>query len=203
MTTTISPQLTVAQRATNVDRKISAQTLFISIALLCAAYLTGLFVAWSAAVMPGLATTSDETFVAAIQGLETRFDGGDGVIPDANGNWPTFIAFFTGPLWCIGALVLTRDQPKVRRLIAAALALLITGTITSILFNVPANIAIVAAGDPSLPTVDATQVRAEFDELAWTRWNHVRAITSTLAFGTLAWAFRLQAPTSHSAKEQS
>lgn len=169
------------------------QTAVVFVALLCAGYLTGLFVAWSAAVMPGLGTTDDQTFVAAIQGLETRFDGGEGVTPQSPGNWPTFVAFFTGPIWCVAALLLHRRRPDIARPIALALAFLIVGIVTSLVFNVPANLAITAAGDPTLPGFDAGQVRADFDEVRWVQWNHVRAVTSTLAFGCLAWAFRRQA----------
>jgi len=135
--TTITPPSILKPRTLPRHGTTTAQTLVVFIALLCAAYLTGLFAAWSAAVMPGLATTNDQTFVAAIQGLETRFDGGDSVIPGIDGNWPTFIAFFTGPLWCLAALVLYRGQPRVTRLIATALGLLIVGIVTSVLFNVP------------------------------------------------------------------
>lgn len=170
-----------------------AQTITVFISLLLVGYLTGLFIAWSAAVMPGLATTNDQTFVAAIQGLETRFDGGDQVIPDINGNWPTFLAFFTGPIWCFAALVLHRKQPEVARLIGAAFILLCIGVVTSVLFNVPSNIGIVEAGDPTLPGVDASVIRAQFGEERWVRWNNVRAATATLAFCLLAWSFRLQA----------
>lgn len=169
-----------------------AQTTTVFISLIFAGYLTGLFVAWSAAVMPGLGTTDDQTFVAAVQGLETRFDGGDSVIPDINGNWPTFLAFFTGPIWCLAALVLHRKQPKVARLIGAAFVFLCVGALTSVLFNVPANIEIVEAGDPSLPGFDARLVREQFNETLWTQWNTVRAFTAASAFGLLAWSFRLQ-----------
>lgn len=166
------------------------QALVVFVALLCAGYLTGLFGVWSAAVMPGLGTTDDQTFVAAVQGLETRFDGSDGLAPQSN--WPTFVAFFTGPLWCIAALVLHRKRPDIMRPVGLALACLIVGVITSMVFNVPANIAISAA-DPNLPGFDATQVRADFDEEQWARWNTVRAVTATFAFGLLAVAFRRQA----------
>jgi len=179
-----------------------AQTLLVFMSLLCSGYLTGLFAAWSAAVMPGLATTDDHTFVAAIQGLETRFDGGDGGFPAANGNWPTFVAFFTGPIWCAAAWFAHRRQPAVSRLMAAAFGCLVAGTITSVAFNVPANLAITAAGDPMLASVDASQVRADFDEVSWTRWNHVRAVTSTLAFGLLALGFRRQGSTTSTNQQQ-
>jgi len=191
----------IAPRARTAESAVQALLIFMS--LLCAAYLTGLFIAWSAAVMPGLGTTDDQTFVAAIQGLETRFDGGDSIIPETNGNWPTFVAFFTGPVWCLAALVVHRKQPAIARLIGVALVCLVVGVITSVLFNVPANLAITAAGDPTVVGFDAAQVRADFNELSWTRWNHVRAATSTLAFGFLAWAFRLQATTSSRDSQQS
>jgi uncharacterized membrane protein len=51
---------------------------------------------------------------------------------------------------------------------------------------VPLNDALAAAGDPDRVT-DLAAVRAAFAP-PWGRWNTVRAVTSTLAVGCLAWA---------------
>lgn len=52
--------------------------------------------------------------------------------------------------------------------------------------NVPLNGALAAAGPPD-QLADLTQVRNAF-ELAWVRWNTVRAVAHTAALGCLIWA---------------
>ena len=55
--------------------------------------------------------------------------------------------------------------------------------------NVPLNDRLEAAGDPArIPDLHA--VREQF-EAAWVRWNVVRTVACTLAFGCLAWALVL------------
>jgi len=58
--------------------------------------------------------------------------------------------------------------------------------ITTLLYNLPSNEFIFTAGDPNL--IDASQVRKEFNEVAWINWNHFRAMTTTLATFCLSWA---------------
>jgi uncharacterized membrane protein len=53
--------------------------------------------------------------------------------------------------------------------------------------NVPLNDAIKAAGDPERIT-DLRAVRSRFNEARWNRWNLMRAVLSTAAFGCLIWA---------------
>jgi uncharacterized membrane protein len=53
--------------------------------------------------------------------------------------------------------------------------------------NVPLNDGIKAAGNPDRIT-DLAAVRQRLNEARWVRWNVVRAVTSTVAFGCLAWA---------------
>jgi uncharacterized membrane protein len=45
-------------------------------------------------------------------------------------------------------------------------------------------------GDPDR-IADLAAVRARFKEARWTSWNFVRMLTSTTAFGLLAWALIL------------
>jgi uncharacterized membrane protein len=56
--------------------------------------------------------------------------------------------------------------------------------------NVPLNDGIKAAGDPD-GIADLAGVRARFNEARWRSWNLARVVTSTLAFGLLAWALVL------------
>jgi uncharacterized membrane protein len=63
------------------------------------------------------------------------------------------------------------------------------GSIT-IAINVPLNDGLKAAGDPDR-IADLAAVRARFNEARWASWNLVRVVTSTVAFGLLAWALVL------------
>jgi uncharacterized membrane protein len=56
--------------------------------------------------------------------------------------------------------------------------------------TVPLNDGIKAAGDPDR-LADLAAVRQRFNEARWTSWNLVRVVTSTTAFGLLAWALVL------------
>jgi uncharacterized membrane protein len=56
--------------------------------------------------------------------------------------------------------------------------------------TVPLNDGIKAAGDPDR-LADLAAVRQRSNEARWTSWNLVRVVTSTTAFGLLAWALVL------------
>ena len=56
--------------------------------------------------------------------------------------------------------------------------------------NVPLNNRIKAAGDPSR-IGDLASVRRRFNEARWVRWNKVRTLAATVAFGLLAWSLVL------------
>jgi uncharacterized membrane protein len=60
----------------------------------------------------------------------------------------------------------------------------------TIAVNVPLNDGIKAAGDPD-GIADLAAVRTRFNEARWRSWNLVRVVTSTAAFGLLAWALVL------------
>jgi uncharacterized membrane protein len=46
-----------------------------------------------------------------------------------------------------------------------------------------------------LVVADLAAVRDQFNETKWVRWNVVRAVASTAAFGSLAWALVLHGRT--------
>jgi uncharacterized membrane protein len=71
--------------------------------------------------------------------------------------------------------------------IGAAFALYLFVFVITIGVNVPRNNEIKASGEVDRMT-DLHGVRARFDEARWVRWNHLRTLTSTVAFGLLAWA---------------
>jgi uncharacterized membrane protein len=62
--------------------------------------------------------------------------------------------------------------------------------IITVSVHVPLNDAIKAAGDPP-GIADLAAVRERFNEARWVGWNAVRALTTTAAFGCLAWALVL------------
>jgi len=152
----------------------------------CMGYITSLFLTYGFVVMPGLATIDDAAFVKAFQGLETRFQNTENYPRYQSvgyGNIPAFIAFSGALLFSVTALVLGWKK-KFRNWILAALILFGTGLVTTLLYNLPSNIAIFNAGDPNL--IDVTKVRDEFNETAWLNWNHFRTITTFLAGACLA-----------------
>ncbi|ACZ91961.1 DUF1772 domain-containing protein [Streptosporangium roseum] len=142
--------------------------------------IAGLFYAFSCAVMLGLGRTDDRTFVSAMQWINVKILNGWFLIP------------FMGALALIalaGALHLRGDGRSVLPWIVAALVLYgMTFAITAAV-NVPLNNQLAAAGEPDGIT-DLAAVREAF-EATWNRWNLIRALTSTAAFGCLVWALVL------------
>jgi uncharacterized membrane protein len=143
--------------------------------------MTGVFQLYAYAIMPGLRRTDDRTFVGAFQQIDEAIIN------------PWFFACFMGALAFTGlaaALHLGADRRSVLPWIAAALVLYLIVFVITIGINVPLNDEIKAAGDPS-QIADLAAVRERFDETKWVRWNLVRAVLTTAAFGCLAWALVL------------
>lgn len=155
------------------------QSTIIFFDLVMAGILAGLFLTYSFAVMPGLATVDDRTFVAAFQGLERMFGGFDYGV-----NWP-ILGFVGVPLFTLVAIAQNWRRPHVW-LLVAALILSVATIVISLIFHVPFNNALTAAGDPTV--IDVTQVRVDFREHAWRTWNHVRSATTVGAFVCLGLA---------------
>jgi uncharacterized membrane protein len=74
--------------------------------------------------------------------------------------------------------------------IAIAFAMYFVAFVVTVAVNVPLNDAIKAAGNPD-HIHDLASVRERFHETRWAAWNLVRVVTSTGAFGCLAWALVL------------
>ena len=132
--------------------------------------MAGLFAAYSYAVMPGLGRTDDRTFVAAMQQTNAAILNG----------W-FGVCFGGAVLLAAVAAVLHRGRPGLGW-IMAGLVLYVAVLGVTFAVNVPLNDALAAAGD-----VDPAGARARFEGL-WVRWNVVRAVLSTAAFGCLTWA---------------
>ncbi|MDJ0959703.1 MAG: DUF1772 domain-containing protein [Acidimicrobiia bacterium] len=154
----------------------------IETAVLAAATITmgiaaGVYQLYTFAIMPGLRRTDDRTFVGAFQQIDTAIVG------------PYLVVFFIGPLALsavAGALLLDADGAG-PALIGAAVAMQLIMAAITLRVNVPLNNDIKAAGDPERID-DIAAVRRRFNEERWVRWNNIRALAATVAFGLLVWA---------------
>jgi uncharacterized membrane protein len=140
--------------------------------------VAGAFVLYQHTVMPGLAKTDDRTFVGAFQAMDRAI-----INP-----WFMGGGFLGALAFTILAAVLHIGRNAFPWIVAALVLYLITFVITMAI-NVPLNDALKAAGHPD-QIADLASVRAKFDEAKWTGWNLVRVVTSTPAFGLLAWALK-------------
>jgi uncharacterized membrane protein len=131
--------------------------------------------------MPGLRRTDDRTFVAAFQAIDRAVVN------------PLFLTTFVGALVVTAlaaVLHLGEDWRSVLPWLVAALLLYLAVFVITLAVNVPLNDDIKAAGDPDR-IADLAAVRERFSEDRWVRWNIVRTVASTAAFGCLAWALVL------------
>jgi uncharacterized membrane protein len=141
--------------------------------------VAGVFALYAHTIMPGLAKTDDRTFVGAFQSIDRAIIN------------PWFIVggFFGALVFTIVAAIANLGEDGLPWT-AAAFVLYPVGFIITMTINVPLNDGIKAAGDPDRIT-DLAAVRRRFNEARWTSWNLVRVVTSTTAFGLLAWALVL------------
>jgi len=176
----------------NSNLQESGRTISVYLSLFCFGYVASLFLTYSFIVMPGLAGLDDKTFVAAFQGLETRFQNASGIPgykPYGYGNIPAMIAFPGAILFSSVAAIISWKTVGFKWIVAA-LVLFLAGFATTKLYNLPSNLEIFAAGDPN--KIDVAKVRENFDEVAWLYLNHFRAMTASLGTFFLAWTLHLQ-----------
>ncbi|ASO18202.1 putative membrane protein [Actinoalloteichus hoggarensis] len=143
-------------------------------ATLTTALTAGLFYGFACAVMPGLRTADDRTFVHAMQRINVAILNG----------W--FALGFAGAplLTASAAAVHLADDPSAASgWLLAALALNLMVIMITLLVNVPMNDEL-ARVDGSSPAAELTAARSRF-EARWARWNVVRAVVSTSAAGCL------------------
>ncbi|RNL63396.1 DUF1772 domain-containing protein [Nocardioides marmoriginsengisoli] len=140
--------------------------------------LAGAFLLYAHTVMPALRQADDRAFVDTFRRLDRAIIN------------PVFMltGFLGAPALTLAAALTTDGD--VRRWTYAALALhllmvLITGAV-----NVPRNDALKAAP----PDADPTEVRTDFNELRWARWNLLRVLISCSAAIALAWALVVAQP---------
>ncbi|KDN85770.1 DUF1772 domain-containing protein [Kitasatospora cheerisanensis] len=156
------------------------RTLTLIGATLTAGLSAGLFYSYACSVMPGLAKVDDRAFVDAMQRINTAILNG----------W--FMISFLGALLLIAAAGVLQwrggDRTVLLWIGAAAVLYLVMLVVTGAV-NVPLNDRLAAAGAPDGLT-DPAAVRAAFEDV-WVRWNLVRAVAATAAFGCLTWALAL------------
>jgi uncharacterized membrane protein len=146
-------------------------------ATLTAGLVAGLFYAYACSVMPGLEATDDRTYVHAMQRINVA-------ILNA---W--FALIFGGTVVLTLLALLLNLGPGARSAlpgIVAGLVLYVATLAITFVVNVPLNNALGRAGEPDQLS-DLGAVRRAF-EASWVRWNLVRTVTSTAAFGFLLWA---------------
>ena len=136
--------------------------------------MAGLFAAYSYAVMPGLGRTGDATFVEAMQQTNAAILNG----------W-FGVCFGGSAVFAAAAVLLHLGRPGLPWIVAG-LVLYVAVLVITFRINVPLNDRLAAAGTP-VTTADAAAARVAF-EGAWVRWNVVRAVLSTAAFGSLVGA---------------
>lgn len=130
----------------------------------------GLFLAFSMAVMPGLARTGDRSMVEAMQGINTAILN------------PLFALVFVGaPVAALGsvALFFASGAHLSTAWAGTGLVLLVAAVVVTFTVNVPRNNDLDQAGAASR-IQDPAAVRAAFEPV-WVRWNHVRALASVAA----------------------
>ena len=157
------------------------RTVVLVAATLSVGMMAGVMALYANTLMPGLGRTEDRTFVGAFQAIDTRIIN------------PLFLMTFLGGLaLTVLAAVLHLGEEFRSPLpwIVAAAALYLATVIVTLSVNVPLNDGIKAAGSPD-QIADLAAVRSAFNETKWVRWNLVRVVTTTAAFGCLAWALVL------------
>jgi uncharacterized membrane protein len=166
----------------------TARTVVLFVAVMSSGILAGFFLTYGFTIMPGLATTEDQVFVEAFQGLERMFGTFEFGI-----NWPVILGYLCGPVVMAVAMALHRKSGPILKWLLAAFVLTIATIAITQIFNVPLNDAITAAGDPT--GTGAAQVRADFREDWWRTWNLARSATAVGAFACLSWALFLHGRT--------
>lgn len=159
------------------------RTLALFAATMTTGLMAGYFALYAHTIMPGLATTDDRTFVGSFQALDRAIIN------------PWFMASgFLGALVftaLAAALSFGSDQRLLLVWVVIALVLYLVAFVITIAVHLPLNDALKAAGSPD-GISDLAGVREAFDEARWVRWNLVRTLTTTAAFGCLAWSLVLQ-----------
>lgn len=157
-----------------------AQGATLVVAAILMGHLAGFFFTFTNSVMPALGRGDDRAFVAGFQTLDRAVLN------------PLFLLGFTGAPLLTGVAALLQagedDRGVLYWTIAAFVCYFAVIAITRSV-HLPLNAEIQAAGDPD-QVADLAAVRERF-EARWVRWNVVRTVACTAAFGCLVWALVL------------
>ena len=144
-------------------------TISLYAALVTTGLMAGIYLAFSIAVLPGIAGNHDNTFVTSMRVMNAAILN------------PVFGLVFGGPL-VFGVLAIATQLPDGEAIssTAAALSLYVATLVITGVVNVPLNNRL----DSTEPPEDA---RALF-ERTWVRWNVVRTVVCILSFAEFALA---------------
>ncbi|MEU5672017.1 anthrone oxygenase family protein [Micromonospora sp. NPDC047753] len=142
-----------------------------AVTLVVTGAITGVYYAFSVAVMPGLNAADAGTAIRAMTSINQRIQN------------PLFFVTFFGPLVAatvtgVFLLILGKRSAGVLFLVAAGVYL-VGAFIPTVVVNVPMNETLDAAGVPT-DLAEAVRVWAAYSS-AWTWWNSVRAGASLIS----------------------
>lgn len=151
-----------------------ANTTLIS-ATVCVGLVAGLLGAFAIAIMPALRGAGDRTFVETMQRINVSILN------------PVFLGAYVGGLLLSAAAVVlfwVDDERGAVPWVVAGLVLYLAVLVITDRINVPLNVQLDAAGDPSQIT-DLGAVRRRFED-RWVTWNAIRSVVNVAAFSCLA-----------------
>ncbi|MFB6557867.1 DUF1772 domain-containing protein [Streptomyces sp. NPDC056400] len=161
-----------------------ARTLILIAATITAGLISGLFYAFTVAVMPGLARSTDKTTIETMQNINKAILNG----------W-FMLAYLGAPLFITTALILHATEPDTRNALlplAAALATCLAAMIITARINIPLNNALEEAGPPEHHTdPTATHTTRTAYEAPWNNANTWRTVLTTLTLALLAYTLTL------------
>ncbi|MEU8423442.1 anthrone oxygenase family protein [Micromonospora sp. NPDC048835] len=141
-----------------------------AVTLVVTGAITGVYYAFSVAVMPGLNAADAGTAIRAMTSINQRIQN------------PLFFVTFFGPLVAAtvtGVFLLIIGKRSGVLFLVAAGVYLVAAFIPTVVVNVPMNETLDAAGVPTDPA-EAVRVWASYSS-AWTWWNSVRAGASLIS----------------------
>ena len=144
-------------------------TISLYAALVTTGLMAGVYLAFSIAVLPGIARSDDNTFVTSMRGMNAAILN------------PVFGLVFGGPL-VFGIVAIATQLPDGDSIssTAAALSLYVATLVITGVVNVPLNNRLDSTEPPE-------EARALFEK-TWVRWNVVRTVLCTLSFAEFALA---------------
>lgn len=139
------------------------------VAIVGAGLGSGIFLAFSAGVVPGLRRASDETYVSAMREMNLAIPRSPAFL------LPLFLPPFLLAAASVAAFVAGEGASGWALLVAAAI-FVVGGTLLTSGRNIPLNNALEKARGG-----DATAARVAFDR-PWNAWNHARTLLTLAGF---------------------